>query len=142
MLKKGGFFGGFAAVFFLSLIAFFVIFIFMPDVSMKFFNFSSSNEYVEPIKEDIADIKENIVKTDGEAISELNEFLNSDDGREVTEAIQSAAKRAGTTANEYLKSENGKKLVDSAKSYIKSGVGSAKDFFQSEGKEFIEGLKN
>lgn len=142
MFKKGGFFGGFVAVFFISLIAFFVIFVFMPDVSMKFFNFSNSNEYVEPIKEDIADIKEDIVKTDGEAVEEINEFLRSDDGKEVTEAIQRAAKDAGTTANEYLKSGNGKKLVDSAKSYIKSGVGSAKDFFQSEGKEFIVELKN
>ncbi len=142
MFKKGGFFGGFVAVFFISLIAFFAIFLFMPDVSMKFFYFSNSNEYAEPIKEKGQDIKEEIIKTDGEAIEEINEFLGSVDGKEIAEAIQSAAKKAGVTANEYLKSESGRKLTDSAKAYIKSGLGSAKDFFQGEGKEFIEGLKN
>lgn len=142
MLKKGGFFGGFIAVFFLSLIAFFVIFLFMPATSMKFFRFSSSNEYVEPIKDQRADVREVVTKSDGEAVREINEFLNSEEGKEATEAIQSAAKKAGTTVSEYLNSENGKKLTDNAKKYIKSGLGSAKDFFQSEGKEFFEGLKN
>lgn len=141
-MKKSGFFGGLIAVLIISVLVFFIIFLFMPEVSMKFFRFSNDTDYVAPIKEVKEKAEEVTLKSDADVNSEINEFLSSADGKEVVESIQNAAVKAGKTVSEYMKSDEASEFLNSAKNYVKRGVGSAKDFFQGEGKEFIEGLKN
>ena len=126
MGRKGGFLGGLISVFFLSILIFFILYFFMPDVSEKFFGFSKNQAYTG-------------LKA---AVSEINSFLNgTDDGKKVIEAIQGAAVKAGVSVAEFMESDNGKRIFDSAKDFIKSGAGKASDFFiEGEGHKMIEGL--
>ena len=146
MGRKGGFLGGMISVFFLSIIIFFILYFFMPDVSEKFFGFSKNQSYTEleaahkaPSDERSAEALE---KTDEEAVSEINSFLNgTDDGKKVVEAIQGAAIRTGVSVAEFKKSDKVIELFDSAKAFIKSGAGKASDFFSDgEGRKMVEGL--
>ena len=149
MGRKGGFLGGMISVFFLSIIIFFILYFFMPDVSEKFFGFSKNQSYTEleaankaPSAERAA---ESLEKTDEEAVSEINSFLNgTDDGKKVVEAINAAYapyKRLGISFDEFKKSDKVMELFDSAKAFIKSGAGKASDFFSDgEGRKMVEGL--
>ena len=120
----------------------------MPDVSEKFFGFSEDQAYTElkAAEKTLPDHPEPqpdaAGKTEAEAVSEINGFLNgTDDGKKVIKAVQGAADRAGVSVSEFMESEKGKRIFDSAKDFIKSGAGKASDFFtEGEGRKMIEGL--
>lgn len=144
MGRNSGFLGGLISVFFLSIIIFFVIYFFMPDVSVKFFGFSREQAYEsikgraeETVPELHPAVEENI-KSDSEAKDEIEHFLYSEeDGKVILDEIRSVAKRANIDWN----SNEVQNIFREAASFIKKGAGSASDFFtEGKGKSMIEGL--
>ena len=148
MGRKGGFLGGLISVFFLSILIFFILYFFMPDVSEKFFGFSKNQAYtgLKAAEKNLPDNPEphpdTAGKTDNEAVSEINSFLNgTDDWKKVLKAIYNAAAKADVPVAEFKKSDEVTRIFDSAKDFIKSGAGKASDFFiEGEGHKMIEGL--
>lgn len=148
MGRKGGFLGGLISVFFLSILIFFILYFFMPDVSEKFFGFSKDQAYTglkaaeKTLPDHLGTQPDPVGKTETEVVSEINSFLkDTDEGNKVSKAIYNAAKKANVSIDDFKKSEEVTKIFDSAKDFIKSGAGKASDFFsEGEGRRMIEGL--
>ena len=107
-----GFFGGLLALFFFSIIVFFVIYLLVPEVSIKFFGISvNSDEYVEAALEDSLsdlDLPEGV-------LSDLLDTLSSEEVESTVGA--SADKIISTVQSEEFRSKV-KGIVDSGVSTV------------------------
>ncbi len=145
MGRKGGFVGEMISVFFLSIVIFFVLYFFMPDVSVKFFGFSKDQAYEKPMPSADASIAENaasgVSKTAEEATDDINAFLQSEDGRETALALNNLARKAGQSVSSIMERDDVKSIFSAASSFIMDGAGTAYDFFSNgEGRRMIEGI--
>lgn len=113
-----GFFGGLLALFFFSIIVFFVIYLLVPEVSIKFFGISvNSDEYVEAALEDsLSDLD----LPEGWA-SELLSYLSS---AEVQDNV-------GGFADEALSMIQSGELQSKVKEVLESGVSTVDEFIDS-----------
>ncbi len=123
-----GFWGGLIGLFFFSIIVFFVIYLLVPDVSIRFFGISvNSDEYIdETISQSISELD----LPDG-ILTDIQSYLSSDEGKEYLDNIQSSVGNGADKAISYFSSENFKTLISNAGEAIASGAESASEFFSS-----------
>ena len=122
-----GFLGGLIGLLIFSVVVFFVIYLLVPEVSLKFFGIAVNSErYVEQSMEksiESAELPEGIA---GEIIG----FLSSQEGREM---VATAQDKAGATAEgliSFFGSDGFHSIVDRVGDYVAAGAGSAADFFR------------
>ena len=123
-----GFWGGLIGLFFFSIIVFFVIYLLVPDVSIRFFGISvNSDEYIDKtISQSISELD----LPDG-ILTDIQSYLSSDEGKEYLDNIQSSVGNGADKAISYFSSENFKTLISNAGEAIASGAESASEFFSS-----------
>ena len=113
------FLGGLIGLFFFSIAVFFLIYFFVPEVSVRFFGISASAD--EIIDGAIAEAVESSGLPD-EISGEIGSYLSSEEGQalisDLGENLDGLSDRIST-------------LVSEAGTYIASGKGSASDYFQS-----------
>ena len=83
-----GFLGGLLGVFFASIIVFFVIYLLVPEVSLKFFGISiNSDKYIEET------VEKSLAEADLPAgvADDITSYLNSDEGEAFISNMQEAA---------------------------------------------------
>ena len=109
-----GFFGGLLALFIFSIIVFFVIYLLVPEVSIKFFGISvNSDEYVEAALEDSLsdlDLPEGM-------LSDLLDTLSSED-------VQNAVGSSADKMISYIQSEEFRSDVQG---FMDSGVSTVQE---------------
>ena len=113
------FLGGLIGLFFFSIAVFFLIYFFVPEVSVRFFGISASAD--EIIDGAIAEAVESS-GLPAEISAEIGAYLSSEEGQ---------AFLSETGENLDGLSERLSALVSDAGTYIASGKGSASDYFQS-----------
>ena len=124
-----GFFGGLLALFIFSIIVFFVIYLLVPEVSIKFFGISvNSDEYVEAALEDSLsdlDLPEGM-------LSDLLDVLSSED-------VQNAVGSSADKLISYIQSEEFRSdvqgFVDSGASTVQELSGRIKSELAAEAGE-------
>ncbi len=125
-----GFFGGLIGLFFFSIIVFFVIYLLVPDVSIRFFGISvNSDEYVdETINQSLSEMNlpEGI-------LSDLQAYFTSDEGKAYLENATDAVGNGADKIISFVKSDSFRGVVNSAGNAIASGAQSVSDFFSSSG---------
>lgn len=112
MGKVKSFFGGLIGVLLLSVIVFFIIYFFVPAVSMKFFGIAF-NENSDSGSEIVALI-DSLELGDDAARAEIESYLSSPAGQEAVSAIQDAASKAGESFDAFVESDD-QNAVSSAK---------------------------
>ena len=109
-----GFFGGLLALFIFSIIVFFVIYLLVPEVSIKFFGISvNSDEYVEAALEDSLsdlDLPEGM-------LSDLLDTLSSED-------VQNAV---GASADKLLSVIQSEEFRSDVLGFVDSGVSTVQE---------------
>ena len=104
MGKVKSFFGGLIGVLLLSVIVFFIIYFFVPAVSMKFFGIAF-NENSDSGSEIVALI-DSLELGDDAARAEIESYLSSPAGQEAVSAIQDAASKAGESFDAFVESDD------------------------------------
>lgn len=113
MGKVKSFFGGLIGVLLLSVIVFFIIYFFVPAVSMKFFGIAF-NENSDSGSEIVALI-DSLELGDDAARAEIESYLSSPAGQEAVSVIQDAASKAGESFDAFVESDDSQNAVSSAK---------------------------
>lgn len=127
-----GFFGGLLALFIFSIIVFFVIYLLVPEVSIKFFGISvNSDEYVEAALEDSLsdlDLPEGV-------LSDISDYFSSPEGSALIAEAQEAAGGAADKMMDFIGSDRFKSILNEAGEYVTAGAGSVADFFRQNAGE-------
>ncbi len=125
-----GFLGGLIGLFFFSIIVFFVIYLLVPEVSLRFFGISvNSDEYV---RQAAAESVNEAQLPDGIA-SEIESYLSSPEGEEFIARAQESAGGAAEDAISFFSSEGFRSFVREAGEFVAAGAGSVRDFFSENG---------
>ena len=123
-----GFFGALIGLIIFSIIVFFVIYLLVPDVSIRFFGISvNSDEYID---QSIGDAISSLDLPDG-VVSDLQDYLSSPEGEAYLENAQQAVGNSADKALSYFSSESFKELLQSAGEAVASGAETVSDFFQA-----------
>lgn len=127
-----GFFGGLLALFFFSIIVFFVIYLLVPEVSIKFFGISvNSDEYVEAALEDSLsdlDLPEGV-------LSDIADYFSSPEGSAFVAEAQDAAGGAADKVMAFFGSDGFKASLNEIGEFVATGAGSVADFFSQNASE-------
>lgn len=121
-----GFWGGLLGLFFTSIIVFFIIYLLVPEVSLKFFGISiNADKYIEETVEQSlvnADLPESVA-------ADITRFLYSDEGEAFIESMQEAAGGATESVISFLGSDGFQDFLHDAGDFVSAGAGSVSDFF-------------
>ena len=121
-----GFLGGLLGVFFASIIVFFVIYLLVPEVSLKFFGISiNSDKYIEET------VEKSLAEADLPAgvADDITSYLNSDEGEAFISNMQEAAGGAAESVIAFVGSEGFQSFLHEAGDFVSAGAGSVSDFF-------------
>ncbi len=108
--------GGFIGLFFLSIAVYFIIYFFVPEVSMKFFGIAFSQETVietaidslpvsSETKHELSDSVPALLEALGDNAGELWAFITSEEGLSSIETAAEAARSGAASFEEVLAGE-------------------------------------
>ena len=132
-----GFIGALIGLFFFSIIVFFVIYLLVPEVSLRFFGISvNSDEYVESsLSEAVASLG---MPEDIE--NEVLAFVTSPEGSEFLFSAEEAVGGAAAGAISFISSDRFLSFLEDAGEFAAAGAGSVADFFSEHGSELVDGV--
>lgn len=123
-----GFFGGLIGLLILSVVVFFVIYLLVPDVSIRFFGISvNSDEYVDQaLSQSLADMNlpEGI-------LSEIQDYLATPEGKAYLESAEEAVGNGADKMISFFGSDGFRSVIVNAGEAVASGAQSVSDFFAS-----------
>ncbi len=121
-----GFFGGLIGLFFFSIVVFFVIYLLVPDVSIRFFGISvNSDEYIaQAVSQSVSelDMPEGVM-------SDIQSYLSSPEGKAYLDEAEAAVGNGADKVLAFFSSDGWRNTLERAGNAIASGVSSASDFF-------------
>ena len=123
-----GFFGALIGLIIFSIIVFFVIYLLVPDVSIRFFGISvNSDEYID---QSIGDAISSLDLPE-EIISDFQEYVSSPDGEEFINNVTTAMGNQVDKIMLYVNSDLFKEQLQRAGEAVASGAESFSEFFTS-----------
>lgn len=99
------------SVFFIAIVLFIVIYLFAPELSLKFFGIAFGEE--EKVSTALEDL---IVENFDVDSATVEAYLDSDKGKEIVESVSSGLKKGARSISEAVSSEELQAIVDNVKS--------------------------